>query len=341
MADPDPTRLPDAPRVVAIMGPTAAGKAALGREAARRFALPVLVCDSVKVYRGLDIGSAKPTPAERAAVRHELLDLVDPDASFSAGDYARLAWPHLRGGRGLFVGGTGFYLRAVAFSHSAGVEGQARSPEDPERLAFEAQWRAREQAEPGSIHRALHALDEETARSIHPKNLVRSLRALWLCECTGGPISARRRADPPRPRVRLLVLVVDPEAAELRERTVRRLDRMLDQGFLAEVEKLRRAGYDARHKAMRSLGYRELLEVVEGRRSLPEARQAILAATHQYARRQRAYLRTQLDSSGGVLAGGVLAGVGDHRTGAVEVVTVRNPALCPWGQVEGFLGGPS
>ena len=99
------------PRVVAIMGPTAAGKAALGREAARRWSLPVLVCDSVKVYRGLDIGSAKPTPGQRAEIRHELLDLVDPDASFSAGDYARLAQPHLHPhGRGLFVGGTGSYV---------------------------------------------------------------------------------------------------------------------------------------------------------------------------------------------------------------------------------------
>lgn len=325
MADPSAAPPPDAPRVVAIMGPTAAGKAALGREAARRFGLPVLVCDSVKVYRGLDIGSAKPTPAERAEVRHELYDLVDPDAAFSAGDYARLAWPHLHGGRGLFVGGTGFYLRAVAFTHSAGVQGQARSPDDPERQAFEAQWQAREQAEPGAVHRALHAIDAETARSIHPKNLVRSLRALWLCECTGGPISALRQADPPRPRARLLVVVVDPDPEELHERTVRRLDRMLAQGFLAEVEKLRRAGYDARHKAMRSLGYRELLEVVEGHRSLPEAREAIVAATHQYARRQRTYLRTQLVAA----------------PGGVQSITVRNPALCPWGQIEGFLGGAS
>lgn len=322
MPELDPLPL-DAPRVVAFVGPTAAGKAALGREAARRWSLPVLVCDSVKVYRGLDIGSAKPTAEERALVRHELYDLVGPDEEFSAGDYARLAWPQLRGGRGLFVGGTGFYLRAVAFTQSAGVEDVARSPADPERRAFEAEWQAREAAEPGSIAGALLAADPSTARTIHPHNLVRCLRALWLCERTGGPISAARLADPPRLRVRLLLVVVDPEPEVLRERTVRRLDRMLAGGFLAEVEKLRRAGYDARHKAMRSLGYRQLLDVVEGRRDLEDARREILVATQQYARRQRTYLKTQLAPA------------------AVDVISVPDPALCPWGQIEGFLDGPS
>jgi len=326
MPDLDPLP-PDAPRVVALMGPTAAGKAALGREAARRLGLPVLVCDSVKVYRGLDIGSAKPTPAERAEVRHELYDLVDPDQPFSAGDYAELAGPHLAGGRGLFVGGTGFYLRAVAFTHSAGVEGVGRSQDDPERRAFEVKWRAREQAEPGAVASALHAIDPITARSIHPKNLVRSLRALWLCECTRGPISAARLADPPRPRVRLLVVVVDPAPEVLHDRTVRRLDRMLAAGFLDEVEKLRRAGYDARHKAMRSLGYRQLLEVVEGHRALADARLSILAETHQYARRQRAYLRTQMVTAAAPAPG--------------PVITISEPALCPWGQIEAFMDGAS
>lgn len=329
MTDPDRSLPPEAPRVVAFMGPTAAGKAALGREAARRLSLPVLVCDSVKVYRGLDIGSAKPTAAERAEIRHELLDLVDPDAPFSAGDYARHAWPHLQGapgqpGRGLLVGGTGFYLRAVAFTHSAGVVGQQRSPDDPERQAFEAHWLAREQAEPGAVHRALHAVDPSAAASIHPNNVVRSLRGLWLCDCTGGPISAAWTDDPPRPRVALMVVLVDPEPDVLHERMVRRLDHMLSHGFLAEVEKLHGAGYHARHKAMRSLGYRQLLEVVEGRSTLARAREEILVATRQYARRQRTYLRTQLVGSSSAL-------------GLPRIVTVRNPDDCPWGQIEGFV----
>lgn len=304
------------PRVVAIVGPTGSGKAALGREAARRLDLPVLVCDSVKVYRGLDIGSAKPTAAQRAAVRHELLDLVDPDETFSAGDYARHAWPHLESGRGLVVGGTGFYLRALSFTVTAGGPDADLPPDDPRRVAFEAQWMEREADEPGALARALTAMDPTTARSIHPNNHVRLLRALWLCERAGGAISDARRVDPPRPRVRLMLVVVDPEPEALAQRIEARLDRMLRAGWLHEVEKLREAGYHARHKSMRSLGYKQLLEVVEGHSTLDEARASILVATRQYARRQRAYLRTQLP--------------------AEQVVTLREPARCPWGAIEGF-----
>ncbi len=305
--------------MVAVMGPTAAGKASLGRAAAQRWSLPVLVCDSVKVYRGLDIGSAKPSAAQRAEVRHELLDLVAPDALFSAGDYARLAWPHLASGRGLLVGGTGFYLRAVGWTHSAGVAGIEPGPGDPRRQGFEDTWLAREAAEPGSLHGALAAVDPPTAASIHPHNIVRLLRALWLCTCSGGPISAARRADPPRLRADLLVVVVDPGPQALARRIEDRLDRMLAAGWLAEVEKLTEAGYDSRHKAMRSLGYRQLSEVVQGRATLADARADILVATRQYARRQRSYLRTQLPGA--------------------RVLTVSDPAACPWGQLEGFFDG--
>ncbi len=305
------------PSVVAIMGPTAAGKARLGREAARRLSLPVLVCDSVKVYRGLDIGSAKPSAAQRADVRHELLDLVVPDQTFSAGDYVRRAWPLLQEGRGLMVGGTGFYLRAVGWTHSGGVAGADAAPDAPQRRAFEELWQRREREDPGAVHRALHALDPSTARSIHPNNRVRSLRALWLCECSGGPISLMRAQDPPRSRVRLMLVVLDPDPEVHRVSMVRRLDRMLDSGWLAEVEKLREAGYDSRYKAMRSLGYKQLLGVVEGRSTLARAREDILVATRQYAKRQRTYLRTQLP--------------------AARTLTVRDPQDCPWGQIEAFL----
>nr|MCH9684880.1 hypothetical protein [Deltaproteobacteria bacterium] len=183
--------------------------------------------------------------------------------------------------------------------------------------AFETTWREREAQETGAVHRALTAIDPPTAEAIHPHNIVRLLRALWLCTCSGGPISTARVADPPRLRLDLLLVVVDPGPEVLAQRIEARLDRMLDAGWLAEVEKLREAGYDSRHKAMRSLGYRQLLDVVEGRNTLAHARADILVATRQYARRQRSYLRTQLPGA--------------------RVLTVRDPADCPWGQLEGFL----
>ncbi len=311
-------------RAVAIVGPTAAGKGALGRIAAQRLGLPVLVCDSVKVYRGLDIGSGKPNAATRAGLEHRLIDLVAPDQPFSAGDYARAAWTELSaaGGRGLFVGGTGFYLRAVGWTLSgADTPGLQRAPDDPQRVAFETRHRQDERDEPGAIHRALSAIDPELAAAIHPNNLVRLLRALWLSQLHGRAVSEARRADPPRARLRLMMVVLDPGAAALGPRIDARLDRMLRAGFLAEVESLHAAGYDGQIKAMRSLGYRQMLEVVEGRSSVTQAREAIALATRQFARRQRTFFRGQLP--------------------AERIVTIGAAADCPWAEVEAFLSAPA
>jgi tRNA dimethylallyltransferase len=311
------------PRAVAIVGPTAAGKGALGRDVAARLGLAVWVCDSVKVYRGLDVGSGKPGVQARAHVRHRGLDLVDPDVPFSAGDWARHADEWRAQERGLFVGGTGFYLRSVAWSHSAAADLACdEDVEAPQRSAFEDTWRATEAGDPGAIHRALAAIDPATAAAIHPHNLVRALRALWLCDLHGAPVSAVREKDPPRPRLELMLVVLDPGPEPVAVRIEERVDAMLEQGFLAEVEKLAAAGYHAGHKAMQSLGYRQLLDVVEGRCDLPAARNAIVVATRQYARRQRTYFR--------------------HQLPAATTVTIATPAACPVGDIEAFLaGGPS
>jgi tRNA dimethylallyltransferase len=306
------------PRAVAIVGPTAAGKGALGRAVAEALGLAVFVCDSVKVYRGLDIGSGKPDAETRARVPHFGLDLVDPDMPFSAADWAAHVHEWRTDTRGLVVGGTGFYLRAAAWSLVHEPDADAA-----ERAAFEAHWRACEAEAPGAIHRALAAIDGETAASIHPHNLVRVLRALWLCDLHDAPVSAVRRADPPRPRLELMLVVLDPGPEAVAARIERRVDAMLERGFLAEVEKLREAGYHAAHKAMQSLGYRELLDVVEGRCDLPTARAAIVGATRQYARRQRTYLR--------------------HQLPAAHVVEISAPDACPTDAIAAFLSsrGPS
>lgn len=307
---------------VAVVGPTGAGKGELGLRIAERLGRPILVCDSVKVYRGLDIGSAKPSVEARARVAHHLVDCVDPDQPFTAGDYARRALPLLRETGGIFVGGTGLYLRATAWTQTgADLPDVGRGVDDPERAAFEATWRAREDAERGAVHRALSAIDEETAAKIHPGNIVRLIRALWLCRVHGGPVSRARREDPPRPRVRLMLLVLDPGAEALDRRIARRVDAMLEAGWLAEVEKLMKAGYDSRHKAMRSLGYRQLVDVVLGRMDIDEAKESIVVATRQYARRQRTYFR--------------------HQLPAHAVVHLDDAKRCPWRDVEAFVAGGS
>ena len=305
------------PRVVALVGPTASGKAALGLQLAEELEQPILVCDSVKVYRGLDIGSAKPTKETQARVPHHLIDLVDPDADFTAGDYADAAWAAHQAHGGIFVGGTGLYLRATAWTSSGDADalvGQSRL--EPERAAFEADWTARDDADPGAAHRALAAQDPETAAAVHPNNRVRIVRALWLCKAHGRPVSAVRREDPPRPRMQLFLLVLDPGVEALDRSITLRVDRMLENGWLAEVERLHAAGYHGGHKALRSLGYRQLLEVVGGHKDLAWARDAITVATRQYARRQRTYFRNQLP--------------------APDVVHLTDPRDVPWERVRAF-----
>lgn len=296
------------PRAVAIVGPTASGKSSLALALAERFDRSILCCDSVQVYRKLDIGSAKPSEAERRRVPHELLDLVDPDQVFSAGEYGRLAREHLERGPAIVCGGTGLYLRAAGWTHSGFDDepsGGAAEPRKPDRVGdrvsdhgrerddFESSWMEREASEPGAVHRALRDRDPETAATIHPENVVRALRALWLCELHQEPISAVRKRDPPRPLLDILMIVLDPGVAAVDEAIDRRCEAMLTRGWVSEVENLVAAGYDAHHKAMRSLGYRELLDHITGASSLEQATHAIKRATRKYARRQRTYFRHQ------------------------------------------------
>jgi tRNA dimethylallyltransferase len=304
------------PRALAIVGPTAAGKSALGLEVAERFGLDVLGCDSVQVYRGLDIGSAKASREDRARVRHHGIDLCDPDETFSAGDYAREAHRVLAAHRAIIVGGTGFYLRAAAWTHSFENDLPA---DDPRRRAFDETWTARERDDPGVTHRALAAIDPELAEGMDPRNFVRTLRALWLCEHLGEPVSRVRKRNPPRRRLDLLTVVLDPGQSALDPAITRRCEHMLERGFLAEVEKLKQAGYDSRFGAMRSLGYKQLLDHLEGRMTLVEACEEIVRATRQYARRQRTFFRHQLD---------------EERTERIS-----DPAAFPWSRVESFLEG--
>lgn len=331
-------------RALAIVGPTAAGKSALALRLAQQLQLPLLSCDSVQVYRGLDIGSAKASPAERERVRHELIDLVDPDQDFSADDYARLARAQLERGPGIVCGGTGLYLRAAGWSHSgtdsgrtdsgtgreagprSGDHAQAPLPDHgPERERFEARWMAEQARETGAIHAELARRDPDTAAAIHPNNVVRSLRALWLCERHRAPISEVRRRDPMRAVLDILMLVVDPGVAAVDAAIEARCEAMLTRGWVAEVEKLLAEGYDGRYKSMRSLGYREVLEYLQGRASLPQTKAAIIRATRKYARRQRTYFRHQF-----------------RQLLAMErIVTIAHPDACPTERVTAFLRGQS
>ncbi|MCY1063009.1 tRNA (adenosine(37)-N6)-dimethylallyltransferase MiaA [Nannocystis sp. SCPEA4] len=286
-------RSDDLPHLLAVVGPTASGKSRLAVALAERLQLPIFCCDSVQIYRGLDIGSAKVDLATRQRVPHHLLDLVDPDEDFSAGDYQQAAWQLLAQSAGLFAGGTGFYLRAVVRTHS-GADPVADAPvSDPRRAAFSAQWEARERERAGAVHAELEHRDPQAAAAIHPRNVVRALRALWLCEAHDRPVSLVRAEDPQRARARLLAVVLEPEVAALDRAIDDRCDAMIRAGFVAEVGNLVHAGYDSRHRSMRSLGYRQILDHLAGQ-SLGDAVAAIKQETRRYARRQRSYFRHQL-----------------------------------------------
>jgi tRNA dimethylallyltransferase len=240
--------------------------------------------------------------------------------AFSSGDYARLALQRLDVGPGLFVGGTGFYLRATAWTQSMGDEAAlGAGVDDEDRASFEELWRQREREKPGAIHRALYAVDADAANAIHPHNIVRCLRALWMCNVLHAPVSQAFRQDPPRSRFALMMVVLDPGPEVVRRAIEARVDAMLEAGWLAEVEKLRRDGYDERHKAMRSVGYRQLLDVVGGKADLDAATAAIKTATCQVARRQRTYFRRQLPAD--------------------VIVRISDPADFPWATATEFIGG--
>jgi tRNA dimethylallyltransferase len=281
--------------LIAVVGPTAAGKSALALRLARELRSEIVSCDSLQVYRGLDIGSAKATPEERAAVPHHLLDVVDPDALFSAAEYARLARAAIADvdGRGrvpIVVGGTGLYLRALLFGL---FEGPARDEAFRARLAGVAVRRGT-----GRLHRLLARVDPESAARIAPADQVRVVRALEVLRATGRPLGAHHRGGAPALEgFRVHVVGIAPPRDLLRAAVVRRTDEMFARGLLGEVRGLLDRGYAPDLRPLQAIGYRQAVEVVLGRRDEAEARRDIVAATMRYAKRQLTWFRHQTDAS--------------------------------------------
>jgi len=284
------------PLAVALMGPTASGKTALGLDWAERLDTEVVSVDSALVYRGLDIGAAKPDAATLARVRHHLVDVRDPHEVFSAADFAREALPPMqalaaRGRVPLLVGGTGLYFSAL-------LDGLSDMPEADAglRAAIAGEAAGRGWA---ALHAELAAVDPEAGRRIRPGDAQRITRALEVFRLTGRPISDWQRAGAPRRfPFRMLRLVLAPaDRAVLHERIARRFDQMLAEGFLDEVRRLRadpRLHPDL--PSMRAVGYRQAWAHLEGRTDAPTFREQAIAATRQLAKRQLTWLRARLDA---------------------------------------------
>jgi tRNA dimethylallyltransferase len=272
-----------------VLGPTASGKSALGLALAQRLDGEILCCDSMQVYRGMDIGTAKPTAAEQRLRPHHLLDLVNPGDPFHAAAWAeraRAAIAEVTGRHRLpiIVGGTGLYFRAL-------TRGLFEAPpSDPE-------IRARHQAEATAagvetLHRRLAAVDPEAAAAILPGDLLRISRALEVHEQTGATITElRRRGARPGP-LRLFTVIFDMPTPDLRARITARVEAMMSAGFLDEVQALRAAGHGGA-RALQALGYRQLGAHLDGTLSLEAAVADIQRTTFAYARRQRTWFRKE------------------------------------------------
>jgi tRNA dimethylallyltransferase len=283
----------DRPPVVVIAGPTAAGKTRAAIELALRFGGEIVNADSVQVYRHLDVGTAKPSAAERARVPHHLIDVVTPDVRYDAGRYlvdARAAARrcHERGRAVFLAGGTGLYVRAFLEGLLPGAR-----PDAGLRARLEAEdAAARRAGDPDRLHRRLASLDPDAAARVHPHDARRVIRALELCLLGGRPASeARRRhgfADRP---YRALQLVLDPGRDELDRRIDARCARMLEAGLLQEVRRLREMGYGPELRPLQSIGYRHLHPVVDGLDTLANALDAMRRDTRRFARRQRTWWR--------------------------------------------------
>lgn len=275
------------PRVLAIVGPTGTGKTELACEVARRSGAEIVSADSMQVYRGLDVGTAKPSRALRAEIPHHALDLVAPDEPMSAGRWAAAARAaareiHARGQPILLVGGTGLYARAFAGGLIAGAES------DP---LLRAELEARSDRD---LRAELTARDPAAAARIPPRDRVRTVRALEAARLAARPISeqhARHRFTDRPFEVRWLGLALDRDALALRLRA--RVDRMFAEGLVEEVRGLHAAGYGPSLRPLRAIGYREVGELLAGALDEPTARERIWIATRRYAKRQRTWFRAE------------------------------------------------
>jgi len=276
--------------VLVLAGPTGAGKTDWAIRLAESAPVEIVSVDSALVYRGLDIGTAKPARELRERVPHHLIDICEPTESYSAGRFvpdavAAMRDVHARRRVPLLVGGTMLYLRSL-------LHGLATLPQADSRLRAELDARAARQGWP-ALHAELARLDPEAAARVAPTDSQRIQRALEVCYNTGRPISELQRATvSPLAGRRLHYWMLAPPRAVLHERIQRRFEAMMAAGFLEEVRSLRRNGaLTARHPSVRAVGYRQLWAHLDGQYPLEEAVRRGVAATRQLAKRQLTWMR--------------------------------------------------
>ncbi len=313
--------------LVAILGPTGSGKSEAALAVARRWPAEIVNCDSLQLYRYLDIGTAKLGPQERCGVPHHFLDLLNPDQLFNAGEYARRARPVVRsiarsGRLPIVAGGTGFYLRAL-------LDGLFPGPPRDDRLRrrlLEAEIRR-----PGLLHRFLRRFDPPTAARIHPRDRNKLIRAVEACLLGRAPISEQfRRGRDPLEGFETLKIVLDPPREELYRRIERRAEQMFRSGLLDEVRAVLARGFPPESKALEAIGYQQALACLRGEITLEEAIASTQQETRRYAKRQWTWFRREKDAVW-------VPGFGDERKTQERILSLvsrfleRFPGFAPRG----------
>lgn len=307
-----------ASRVLAIVGPTASGKSTLGIALAQQLNGEIINCDSVQVYQGIEIATAKVPLNERGGIPHHLIDFVPPHVNYTAGEWARAATQKIeeieaRGHLPLLVGGTGFYLRALRrpFFPSPATDGDLRARLD--------HLRARHGAE--HLHRVLRRLDPASADSLYPRDWPRVQRAIEVRLQTGRTFSQQKdaRPEPAESARRLRIFALDPPRAELYQRINKRTEEHFAAGLVDEVRMLLAQGVPPNSNALGAHGYRRVVEYLEGRRDLDSAIEQAKLNVRHYAKRQLTWFRHEPDVEW-------VAGFGEEALVQVSIMqAIANP----------------
>ena len=276
-------------KIIAVVGPTASGKTALAIEIAKEFNGEVVSCDSMQIYKHMDIGTAKPTIEEQQQVKHHMIDIVEPYENYSVAEFTKRARECIddviaRGKVPVVAGGTGLYFDSI-------VENVV-FPDIPNDPKFcDEMYEMAELCGNQAVHDLLAQKDPQAAAKIHPNNLRRVIRALEICHVTGRTFTAVNADSKHEPIYDALIFGLDIEREFLYDRINRRVEQMIAEGLLEEVQGLKDMGIDRNTTAMQAIGYKEFLEFLDGKSTFHEAVDKIKMESRRYAKRQLTWFR--------------------------------------------------
>ncbi len=276
-------------KIIAVVGPTASGKTALAIEIAKEFDGEIVSCDSMQIYEGMDVGTAKPTKEEMEQIPHHMIDIATPWENYSVADFTQTARTCIedilsRGKTPVLAGGTGLYVDSIL--QNIVFDEYESDPEFRDAMQKIAETKGAEE-----VHRLLAEKDKEAADKIHPNNVRRVIRALEVCHLTGKTFTQVNLEARKEPLYDALILGIDTDREVLYERINVRVDKMIEDGLLEEVKSLKDKGVNRETTAMQAIGYKELFDYLEGTISFDDSIEKIKMESRRYAKRQLTWFR--------------------------------------------------